>query len=703
MILYCIVTAFLNVLGGVILGLSVFLKDPGQRQNQLFSWFTVSFTGWSFFYLLWQFAQTPEEALVYTRLLLGFSTFIPITYYHFVSRLTGQGNNLEIRVGYIVAIVIAAFTPTPYLVNHVEPELMFAFWPKGGPMFYPYILHFGYFTVRAWMALFSAFRQSSHGRRNQLGYVIFCTVAGWVGGLTNFLLWFDIPVPPVGNGLALIYIVGVGYAMIRFRLVEINLLVVRMISYALLILAVAPIIPLIFKTANWLTGEEVLPDATFFVASIFSATCIFVAGYLLKMRVDRLLEGTLFREEYRGRSHLRHLAQRVASISDELEMFREVIRSVQSTLNTSGAAVAIRGELESEIVPVVTLSFPPGFEERFRLDEDDPIVRLVQRSRKASLLEEVEMEADPESAGRAGELRRKEGISALVPIHADTVFYGVLILGPRARHRLFSGNDLSLLESICLQIGLNLRSRQLERRASQAEKLISLGTLAAGLAHELRNPLVSIQTFAGLLKENGNDAEFQREFSEIMQRDVARIVGIVENISSFATRDSVEFSYLQIGEVITAAHDITRSDFNESGVVFDFENHPVPSINGNYNQLLQVFINLFQNGVQALRGREGGRITVSLEHRTRQVIKPSVEITVSDNGAGIEPDVLPRIFDPFVTTKSTGLRQGKGGMGLGLAIVKRIIDGHHGVIRAASSMGQGTEFTISLPTGEPEL
>ncbi len=99
----------------------------------------------------------------------------------------------------------------------------------------------------------------------------------------------------------------------------------------------------------------------------------------------------------------------------------------------------------------------------------------------------------------ARELREKDGISALVPIHTDTIFFGVLIIRPRARHRLFSGADLSLLEAICLQVGLNVRSRQLERRASQAEKLISLGTLAAGLAHELRNPLVSIQTFAGLL------------------------------------------------------------------------------------------------------------------------------------------------------------------------------------------------------------
>jgi two-component system nitrogen regulation sensor histidine kinase GlnL len=397
-ILYCIVTAFLNALSSVVLGLSVLFKDPGKRQNHLFSWFTVSFAAWSFFYLFWQFAETADQALFYSRMLLGCSTFIPISYYHFVSRLTGNSGRLEIRIGYVFAVIIAGFTLTPYLVSHVEPKMMFPYWPKGGPVFIPYIILFAYYTVRAWMVLFSAYRKSSHGRRNQLGYVCFSTVLGWVGGLTNFLLWFDIPVPPIGNGLALVYIGGVGYAMIRFRLVEMNLLVVRLITYGVLILAVAPIIPLVLKTAMWLTGESVLPGLTFFIASVFAAACMFVAVQFLKGRLDQLLEGTILREEFRGRSRLRNLAQRIASISDEEQMFREVIESIRTTLDTSGAAIAVRGELETEIAPVVATGFPDGFEVSFRLSDDDSLIRLIQRSRKAIVLEEIEMESAPRFA-----------------------------------------------------------------------------------------------------------------------------------------------------------------------------------------------------------------------------------------------------------------------------------------------------------------
>jgi len=167
---------------------------------------------------------------------------------------------------------------------------------------------------------------------------------------------------------------------------------VRLISYAVLVLAVAPIIPLVLETTMWLTGESILPGLTFFVASVFAAACLFVAIHLLKRHIDQLLEGTILREDYRGRSRLRHLAQRIASISDEEEMFLEVVESTQNTLDTAGAAIAVRGELEAEISPVVAIGFPEGFEMTFRLSDDDPLVRLIQRSRKAIVLEEIEMD-----------------------------------------------------------------------------------------------------------------------------------------------------------------------------------------------------------------------------------------------------------------------------------------------------------------------
>jgi two-component system nitrogen regulation sensor histidine kinase GlnL len=245
---------------------------------------------------------------------------------------------------------------------------------------------------------------------------------------------------------------------------------------------------------------------------------------------------------------------------------------------------------------------------------------------------------------------------------------------------------------------LTLRARQLERQANQSEKLISLGTLAAGLAHELRNPLVSIQTFSALLRERGHEPEFQQEFGAIMQRDVGRIASIVENVAAFAENSTVPFTPIKIEEVIAGVAEIARPELLRTGVQLQVDKKSdLPPVHGNYSQLLQVFLNLLQNAIHALEGRADGRITVAVTVRVENVRKPMLYITVADNGPGIDPALLLRVFEPFTTTKSTGDQHSRRGMGLGLAIVRRIIQYHQGAIEVTSELGKGTTFHVHLP------
>ena len=308
-----------------------------------------------------------------------------------------------------------------------------------------------------------------------------------------------------------------------------------------------------------------------------------------------------------------------------------------------------------------------------------------------------ESELFPEFREDIEEMRRTMPFEAAFPILTEGFLLGVLILSPRERRERYTEIDLSLLEAVCRQLGVTLRVRQLERRASQTEKLISLGTLAAGLAHELRNPLVSIQTFSALLKEHGHEAEFQQEFGAIIQRDVGRIASIVENIAAFAENSTVPFSAVKIGEVIAGVAEIVRPELLRTGVLFQIaELRTMPPVYGNYSQLLQVFLNLVQNALHALEGQPDGRISIAVELRAGNVPKPMLHITVADNGPGIDPALLPRVFEPFVTTKSTGDRRGQRGMGLGLAIVRRIVQYHEGAIEVTSELGKGTTFHLYL-------
>jgi len=153
-------------------------------------------------------------------------------------------------------------------------------------------------------------------------------------------------------------------------------------------------------------------------------------------------------------------------------------------------------------------------------------------------------------------------------------------------------------------------------------------------------------------------------------------------------------------EVIRGVHDIARTEFTKANVKLEIAEASMPDVAANYGQLIQVFLNLFQNAIQAMEDQKEPRIDVGFD-----LVKPAhggraVQVTIHDNGPGIDETVRARIFDPFVTTKATGEPGKRRGMGLGLAIVKRIVDGHGGSIDVVSQPGRGTTFFVQIPCME---
>jgi signal transduction histidine kinase len=151
-------------------------------------------------------------------------------------------------------------------------------------------------------------------------------------------------------------------------------------------------------------------------------------------------------------------------------------------------------------------------------------------------------------------------------------------------------------------------------------------------------------------------------------------------------------------DIVRAVQDILKREIQDSGTAFVLEADACPSVRGNFGQLSQVFLNLFQNAIHAMEKRKDRKILVRCSGLNQAGSTRAVRVEVTDTGGGIDQELLPKIFDPFVTTKATGSE--KRGMGLGLAIVKRIIDGHDGQIEVSSQTGVGTTFVVTLPVWE---
>lgn len=692
---YLIISAFLNFLAAGILAFAVVVRGRKDSINVSFGVFALTIGGWSAGYCLWQISGDAARALFYCRLLMIFAYFVPVSFLRFIAKLCGEDRSWWVRTGYLISGGFVLLNFTPLMVARVQDERTYSFWPVAGPLYWLYLVFFGVMMLYSGWLLLKNLRTATGSRATQLRSIFWASVIGFGGGATNFPMWYGVALPPLGNALVFLYLLIMAHAASRYQLPLVTYDFVHAAVYIgfSVTLAVAYVFALTLA-GPWfdypLTSERMLTQ--FLLCVIIALFFIWAVPRLTRV-VNRLLAQTFLRRRNTQQQQLKALGQRIVTLGGEQEVFENIVREIARAFALEAVAVYARTEFE----PDYQLRAVQGWTQAAHtLSEGSVLVRILQRRMDPVILDGSEGEMDTAVWTEIGQLRAKMPFEAFFPIASDDFLSGVLVLGRREESERYTEAELALLESTCLQIAVNLRARQLERRASQTEKLISLGTLAAGLAHELRNPLVSIQTFAALLKERGTELDFQQEFSAVVQRDVSRIASIVENVASFAESNRVQMSPVSLFEVLTAAAEIARPELQRAKVELFFPEVESLRVTANYSQLLQVFLNLIQNAAQAMDGRTSNRLAIGFDLQ-ENAPEPLLCVSVADNGPGIDPGLLPHVFDPFTTTKSTGERRGKHGMGLGLAIVKRIVQHHHGEIQVSSVVGQGTTFRVYLP------
>jgi PAS domain S-box-containing protein len=232
---------------------------------------------------------------------------------------------------------------------------------------------------------------------------------------------------------------------------------------------------------------------------------------------------------------------------------------------------------------------------------------------------------------------------------------------------------------------------ELESQLSQAEKLSSIGLLAAGVAHEVNTPLAVISSYAQMLSKQINGDAKLGPLLEKITRQTFRASEIVNNLLNFSRTSATEFSAIDLNKIITETLTLLEHQFRTSQIKVETDLYPgLPLIHGNSGKLQQVFLNLFLNAKDAMAGK-GGTLSIST------VNGDSVQVNISDSGAGIEPENINKIYDPFFTTKNVPREGQSRGTGLGLSVTYGIIQEHAGKIRVDSQPGQGTRFQLEFP------
>ncbi len=270
-----------------------------------------------------------------------------------------------------------------------------------------------------------------------------------------------------------------------------------------------------------------------------------------------------------------------------------------------------------------------------------------------------------------------------------------------------SGTEIGLLARSLDQMVRDLKANEQARRETaaqllQASKLASIGELAAGVAHELNQPLMVIRGLSQSLLLDPTLSPARGKDLALIEKNTERMARIISHLRSFSRQSQMEAQAVHPHEVLENALALVRDPLDKASIDLRREyERGCPTIIGDANQLEQAFLNLITNAIDAMEAEDGGTLSVS----TRSY-RPDgngdgpamVEVRITDTGPGILPEHLPRVFDPFFTTKPPGR-----GTGLGLSICYGIVKDHGGTVHVESRPGEGTRFTLAFPSAQALL
>jgi signal transduction histidine kinase len=263
--------------------------------------------------------------------------------------------------------------------------------------------------------------------------------------------------------------------------------------------------------------------------------------------------------------------------------------------------------------------------------------------------------------------------------------------------------DIQILTMFSTQAGLAIENAILYRNLEEVhqrlketqtflvhqEKMAALGELSSTVAHEIRNPLVSIGGFARRLYRSIPEEAPEKRYTQTIMIEVSRLERILSDLLDYTRKESLAFGEVDLREIFEESLSMVSEELNGGEVELTKEySEGIPKVMGDHRQLIQVFSNLFNNAYEAMKGKG----TLSL--RVFPVAKNGstfVRIEVEDTGSGIDPENLHNIFNPFYSTKESGV-------GLGLPLVYKIIASHQGQIEVDNRPGEGVTFIITLPT-----
>jgi len=446
------------------------------------------------------------------------------------------------------------------------------------------------------------------------------------------------------------------------------------------------------------------------LVNALAAMIIALSFQPLRNRIQRTVDKLFFKDKYDYHKTLKDLSGAVTSILLLDRLLNLIVNKVTEIMHIDRGFLMLWDKQAEEFRVKVGKGLRKKVFNKISFTRDNYLVEWLEREKRIFSREEIEIfRSRKEFSGMdsKGQKEFKETLDKLkeagamlcIPLMVKGRLIGIFSLDNKMSGDMFTSQDLELLSTVANQAATAIENaklyeemREMEKSLHRADKLTALGTLASSIAHEIRNPLVSIKTFTQLAPRKFNSRDFLDKFQTIVPEELERMETILNQLLSFGRSSQPEFHPINVEEVIDSILSLMNTELAQSNIeVIKLYGNDIPQIVADGEQLKQVFMNIVLNAIQAMP--EGGDLKIITGLQQEFVDSDTsvfVAIKFEDTGCGIPQENLNDLFNPFFTTKN-------GGSGLGLSISHRIIKEHNGHIDVESTAGKGTTFTVKLP------
>jgi len=681
--------------------LIVISSKPGDIAHRLFACIVLSFATWNVGELIMVSSPNPLYAIFGVKVIFVGLTLAPLLFLHFsfVFPLKSESRWSKARGLLSLYLIPVAILATFFLTFQIDierfKELRSVFY-YGTLLRKPMILmvFLGLVALFSGVCIYWGIKNLIQSlqttriprQKLQIKYLIFgivsMAIAGTVINLSNYFLKLGWPIFFLASLYSLLVSLFFTIALIKYRLLDIHLLIRGGIVYSTVSGLILAIYILIIKNV----GEAISRKAYGRSLLVESAMILALVFMLLpfQRKVGDWIDRFFYMERVRFRTKLSEFGRILTELVDLDEVAKTTVHFITQTFHVDSVTFFF---LRSEVDEYRTISGTSTHGE-MRYSTQNPFVKSIESNGRA-----VDLEHLRESVGDVEEiddLVEKDWVAA-APFFLKERLSGFVLLGRKRNQKDYTQEELELLEAFLNQTALAV-SRSLifrdmslkDKQIMQAEKMAAIGELAAGIAHEIRNPLGIITGSAETVRKHDNP-QIRAEMVDYILEESKRINGLISTFLDFARPKGPKLVNCDLKEVLEKTLLLLSPQAKTLGIEIKKEVPIQPFlVSVDPEQIRQAFTNLGVNALEAMP--QGGVLRVKVMKNT----KDRLLIQFSDTGKGIPKEMQTKIFDPFFTTK-------EGGTGLGLFIAQQIITQHGGDIVFEGGEKEGSTFTISLP------